>query len=62
MSSIADRMNFRTEVTASIRQGTRDAIYFWTIVAVLGAATVACWVAGSYFPTDMSAVASYVGP
>jgi hypothetical protein len=62
MSSIADRMNFRTEIATSIRQGTRDAIYFWTLVAVFGAATVACWVAASYLPTDVSAVASYIGP
>ena len=61
MSSIADRMNFRTEVARSIRQGTRDAIYFWSVVVVLGAATIACWVAGSHFPTDMSAVA-FFGP
>jgi hypothetical protein len=61
MSSIADRTNFRTALASSIRQGTRDAIYFWIIVAVLGLATVACGIAGSYFPTDMSAV-SFVGP
>lgn len=62
MSSIAERMNLRTELTTSIRQGTRDAIYFWTIVVVLSAATIACYVAGSYFPTDMSGVSTYVGP
>jgi hypothetical protein len=61
MSSIADRANFRTALASSIRQGTRDAIYFWAIVAVFALATVACGVAGSYFPTDVDAV-SLIGP
>lgn len=62
MSSMTDRLNFRTELASAIRKGTRDAAYFWMIVAVSGVAAVACAVAGSYYTSDVIAVAPYVGP
>jgi hypothetical protein len=62
MTSMTDRLNFRTELASAVRKGTRDTAYFWMIVAVFGLAAIACAVAGSYYTNDIIAVAPYVGP